>query len=76
METSFIDTIPSWARLSELCRLRLQADLVALALQFADWSARAHQRRRLAALDDRLLKDIELNRTDAMAECSKPFWRP
>jgi uncharacterized protein YjiS (DUF1127 family) len=36
---------------------------------------RARQRRALAALDDRLLKDINISREDAMREARKPFWR-
>jgi uncharacterized protein YjiS (DUF1127 family) len=35
---------------------------------------RAAQRRRLALLDDRLLRDIGLSRTDVAAECGKWFW--
>ena len=33
------------------------------------------QRRSLAALDDRMLKDIGLTRCDVAAEVSRPFWR-
>jgi len=40
------------------------------------WSERAAQRRRLATLDDRLLKDIGVNRDTAAQEYDKPFWRP
>ncbi|MGE0162919.1 MAG: DUF1127 domain-containing protein [Dongiaceae bacterium] len=39
------------------------------------WSERTRQRRRLAALDDRILKDIGLSRADVMSESDKPFWR-
>jgi uncharacterized protein YjiS (DUF1127 family) len=35
---------------------------------------RAVQRRQLAQLDDRLLRDIGLYRTDLAAECRKWFW--
>jgi uncharacterized protein YjiS (DUF1127 family) len=40
------------------------------------WRARSSQRRRLSALDDRLLKDFGVSRCDAEAESRKPFWRP
>jgi uncharacterized protein YjiS (DUF1127 family) len=40
------------------------------------WQDRAAQRRALAELDDRLLKDIGLTRADVDRECAKPFWRP
>ena len=45
---------------------------VTVASVFAD---RARQRRALAALDDRLLADIGLSRTDVVRETSKPFWK-
>ena len=35
---------------------------------------RSAQRRALARLDDRLLRDVGLNRTDVAAECGKWFW--
>jgi uncharacterized protein YjiS (DUF1127 family) len=34
------------------------------------------QRRALLALDERMLKDIGISRTDALQEGNKPFWRP
>jgi uncharacterized protein YjiS (DUF1127 family) len=40
------------------------------------WRDRARQRRQLACLNDRLLRDIGLTRADVFAESSKPFWQP
>ena len=39
------------------------------------WRRRARERGQLAALDDRMLKDIGLTRADAEFLSSKPFWR-
>jgi uncharacterized protein YjiS (DUF1127 family) len=39
------------------------------------WSERAGQRRELAALSERELRDIGLNRLDVARETAKPFWR-
>ena len=41
----------------------------------ATWIERARQRRVLATLDDRLLADIGVTRTEAEFEGKKPFWR-
>jgi uncharacterized protein YjiS (DUF1127 family) len=38
------------------------------------WQARAAERAQLAAMDDRLLRDVGLSRADVMRESSKPFW--
>ena len=38
------------------------------------WRNRARQRRELAALDERMLADIGINRCDVMRECAKRFW--
>jgi uncharacterized protein YjiS (DUF1127 family) len=46
-----------------------------LAAWIMFWSERARQRRALAALDDRMLKDIGLTRVDVTSECDNPFWR-
>jgi uncharacterized protein YjiS (DUF1127 family) len=40
------------------------------------WYERHRQRRHLARLDDRLLRDIGIDRATAELEISKPFWRP
>ena len=40
------------------------------------WQARAQDRAHLDTLDDRLLKDVGLSRTDVDEEIAKPFWRP
>jgi uncharacterized protein YjiS (DUF1127 family) len=39
------------------------------------WLRRARERHALAALDDRLLRDIGITRYDAANESQKPFWR-
>jgi uncharacterized protein YjiS (DUF1127 family) len=40
------------------------------------WRERSEQRRHLAQLNARNLKDIEITRTEAEIEANKPFWRP
>ena len=39
------------------------------------WYERASQRRRLARLEEHLLRDIGVDRLAAMEEASKPFWQ-
>jgi len=39
------------------------------------WQALARDRRSLAELDQRMLKDVGLNRADVMMEIDKPFWQ-
>jgi uncharacterized protein YjiS (DUF1127 family) len=41
----------------------------------AVWHARARQRRQLRQLDDRLLRDIGIDRLAVLRECGKPFWK-
>jgi uncharacterized protein YjiS (DUF1127 family) len=41
----------------------------------ARWGERRRQRRALAALDDRLLRDIGVAPRLALDEAAKPFWR-
>ena len=40
-----------------------------------EWRRRTRGRAELAGLDDRMLKDIGLTRTDAEFLANKPFWR-
>ena len=39
-------------------------------------AARWRQRRMLGTLDDRMLHDIGISRSQALAESGKPCWRP
>jgi len=39
------------------------------------WHRRAQERRLLAAMSERDLRDIGLTSLDAMQEAGKPFWR-
>ena len=50
--------------------------LVRLLDCLALWQQRADSRRHLAALDDRLLRDIGKGRGDIETEIRKPFWLP
>lgn len=49
---------------------------VRLADLVLNWAERVRQRRHLAELDDRLLRDIGVSRAEVEAEISRPFWRP
>ncbi|MCH9053466.1 MAG: DUF1127 domain-containing protein [Proteobacteria bacterium] len=50
--------------------------LSALWETLSTWRQRVSQRRHLASLEDRLLKDMGISRADAEREAGKPFWRP
>ncbi len=56
-----------------------KATFSALAMRvlntLGEWQTRADQRRRLLALDNRLLSDMGISRADAVSESEKPFWR-
>ncbi len=47
-----------------------------LANAIYGWEVRRKTRRKLSHLDEHLLHDIGLSRTQAEDECNKPFWRP
>jgi uncharacterized protein YjiS (DUF1127 family) len=51
-------------------------NLVRRALDLlVEWRARGRERRELASLDDRCLRDMGLDRASVWAECEKPWWR-
>lgn len=58
--------------------LRLPSPVQVL-LRLADlltvWENRARERRHLAEMPDRMLRDLGLSRSDARREAEKPFWR-
>jgi len=39
------------------------------------WAARIEQRRQLASLDARMLRDIGRSEADVVRETAKPFWK-
>jgi uncharacterized protein YjiS (DUF1127 family) len=53
----------------------LLARLNTASIVYALWQERVRQRRALAALDHRMLKDIGVEPSDAYAEIHKPFWQ-
>jgi uncharacterized protein YjiS (DUF1127 family) len=59
----------SWPRALKAALARL-VDLV------MTWQERAYTRRKLLGLDDRMLRDIGIDRATAQHEGEKPFWAP
>jgi uncharacterized protein YjiS (DUF1127 family) len=55
---------------------RLRSRLERIVAQLTEWKRRIEERRELMTLDDRMLHDIGLSRTDAEQEARKPFWKP
>jgi uncharacterized protein YjiS (DUF1127 family) len=49
--------------------------LVGLADKVLGWIDRARSRRSLALMDDRMLRDIGVDRGTVAQEMQKPFWR-
>jgi uncharacterized protein YjiS (DUF1127 family) len=47
-----------------------------LLSRFRDWRKRARSRHLLLQLDDRMLRDVGLSRSDVDRECAKHFWQP
>jgi uncharacterized protein YjiS (DUF1127 family) len=60
-------------------RLNVQSTLanwfVRVVETVLEWQDRARMRQALLHLDERLLKDMGLNRIDVVRETEKPFWR-
>jgi uncharacterized protein YjiS (DUF1127 family) len=44
--------------------------------RFLAWRDRARSRYLLLQLDDRMLRDVGLSRSDVDRECAKHFWQP
>lgn len=49
--------------------------LLAVADLLVGWMQRDRERHMLNDIDDRMLRDIGLDRADVLAEAAKPFWR-
>jgi uncharacterized protein YjiS (DUF1127 family) len=47
-----------------------------LLRRFLAWRDRARSRDLLLQLDDRMLRDVGLSRSDVDRECAKHFWQP
>lgn len=54
---------------------RVVAALSLVVERLMDWQERSAQRHRLMGLDDRMLRDIGITRTDVMREYHKAPWR-
>lgn len=67
----FGDRLPPGPRIGQ----RLFGALRPAVAVILTWRARRAQRIALAHLEDRLLKDIGLTRTEAAQEARRPFWR-
>jgi uncharacterized protein YjiS (DUF1127 family) len=66
--------IPIVSRPSRLAGLRrLSTRLLA---RLVEWRERARSRDLLRQLDDRMLRDAGLTRSDVARECAKQFWQP
>ena len=61
--------------LSEPLPRRVGVAVAAIIERLLVWQERAAQRRHLVALDDRMLRDIGLNRADVMREYLKSPWQ-
>ncbi len=53
----------------------LSGAVIRVVCALLTWQERANQRRNLASLDDRMLRDIGIDRAAARREAEKPFWQ-
>ena len=75
------ERIDTFARIPVMDRaamlgVRLTEDVKSLAALVVAWQVRARERNNLARLDDRMLRDVGLSRSDTEKEWRKPFWYP
>jgi uncharacterized protein YjiS (DUF1127 family) len=54
----------------------LRRIVATISSELREWRRRSRDRRALAAMSDRSLRDIGVTRYDATFEVNKPFWRP
>ncbi|MBM3548600.1 MAG: DUF1127 domain-containing protein [Alphaproteobacteria bacterium] len=50
--------------------------LATVVERLAEWQERARSRVLLGRMDDRMLRDMGISRSDVDVEVAKPFWRP
>ena len=53
----------------------LKASLSRISATLHEWLRRRRDRAELATLDERMLRDIGVSRTEVLHELNKPFWR-
>lgn len=68
-------TAQSWQRALRRAASAAGPVLEYLTAHLGEVAQRRRQRRALARLDDRLLRDIGIDREQARREVAKPFWR-
>ncbi len=60
---------------SNLTSTPLSHKVLQLAGLVSLWQSRVRQRKALAELDERLLRDVDITPTQVLEESNKPFWR-
>jgi len=60
---------------AKAARIKVVRLFLKAVLTLEGWMERSRQRRQLAALSDAQLRDIGVNRIDAIRESDKPFWQ-
>ena len=70
---NFSQYLPAADKVLNLPRTRFSQKT--LFIQVKLWMARSQQRKQLARLDEKMLKDIGITRVEVLAEVKKPFWK-
>jgi uncharacterized protein YjiS (DUF1127 family) len=65
----------SRSRPEAACRKEGKTFLIRVFDALGEWQDRSAARRRLAAFDNRMLRDIGIDRATAATESAKPFWQ-